>query len=141
VIVLQDIRISYPMLNIHNLTVSFSGEDLFSEITFKLEKGNRVGLVGKNGAGKSTLLKVISGDIENDGGTLALEKEIRIGFLRQDIDFVAGRTILEEAYQAFEEIVELEGRLAKINEELATRTDYESEYYTQLIHDLDEVST
>ena len=140
-IVLQDIRISYPMLNIHNLTVSFSGEDLFSEITFKLEKGNRVGLVGKNGAGKSTLLKVISGDIENDGGTLALEKEIRIGFLRQDIDFVAGRTILEEAYQAFEEIVELEGRLAKINEELATRTDYESEYYTQLIHDLDEVST
>jgi ATP-binding cassette subfamily F protein 3 len=129
------------MLNIHNLTVSFSGEDLFSEITFKLEKGNRVGLVGKNGAGKSTLLKVISGDIENDGGTLALEKGIRIGFLRQDIDFVAGRTILEEAYQAFEEIVELEGRLSKINNELATRTDYESEYYTQLIHDLDEVST
>lgn len=129
------------MLNIHNLTVSFSGEDLFSEISFKLEKGNRVGLVGKNGAGKSTLLKVISGDIENDGGTLALEKGIRIGFLRQDIDFVAGRTILEEAYQAFEEIVELEDRLSKINEELATRTDYESEYYTQLIHDLDEVST
>ncbi len=129
------------MLNIHNLTVSFSGEDLFSEITFKLEKGNRAGLVGKNGAGKSTLLKVISGDIENDGGTLALEKGIRIGFLRQDIEFVAGRTILEEAYQAFEEIVELEGRLAKINEELATRTDYESDYYTQLIHDLDEVST
>lgn len=129
------------MLNIHNLTVSFSGEDLFSEISFKLEKGNRVGLVGKNGAGKSTLLKVISGDIENDGGTLALEKGIRIGFLRQDIDFVAGRTILEEAYQAFEEIVELEGRLSKINEELATRTDYESDYYTQLIHDLDEVST
>lgn len=129
------------MLNIHNLTVSFSGEDLFSEITFKLEKGNRAGLVGKNGAGKSTLLKVISGDIENDGGTLALEKGIRIGFLRQDIEFVAGRTILEEAYQAFEEIVELEGRLVKINEELATRTDYESDYYTQLIHDLDEVST
>lgn len=129
------------MLNIHNLTVSFSGEDLFSEISFKLEKGNRVGLVGKNGAGKSTLLKVISRDIENDGGTLALEKGICIGFLRQDIDFVAGRTILEEAYQAFEEIIELEGRLLKINEELATRTDYESEYYTQLIHDLDEVST
>ena len=62
------------MLNIHNLTVSFGGEDLFSKITFKLEKGNRVGLVGKNGAGKSTILKVISGDIENDGGTLALEK-------------------------------------------------------------------
>lgn len=129
------------MLNIHNLTVSFGGEDLFSKITFKLEKGNRVGLVGKNGAGKSTLLKVISGDIENDGGTLALEKEVKIGFLRQDIDFVQGRTILEEAYQAFEEIVDLESKLAQINEELATRTDYESDYYTQLIHDLDTVST
>ena len=129
------------MLNIHNLTVSFGGEDLFSKITFKLEKGNRVGLVGKNGAGKSTLLKVISGDIENDGGTLALEKEIKIGFLRQDIDFVQGRTILEEAYQAFEEIVDLESKLAQINEELATRTDYESDYYTQLILDLDTVST
>ena len=129
------------MLNIHNLTVSFGGEDLFSKITFKLEKGNRVGLVGKNGAGKSTLLKVISGDIENDGGTLALEKEVKIGFLRQDIDFVQGRTILEEAYQAFEEIVDLESKLAQINEELATRTDYESDYYTQLILDLDTVST
>ncbi len=129
------------MLNIHNLTVSFGGEDLFSKITFKLEKGNRVGLVGKNGAGKSTLLKVISGDIENDGGTLALEKEVKIGFLRQDIDFVQGRTILEEAYQAFDEIVDLESKLAQINEELATRTDYESDYYTQLILDLDTVST
>ena len=129
------------MLNIHNLTVSFGGEDLFSKITFKLEKGNRVGLVGKNGAGKSTLLKVISGDIENDGGTLALEKEVKIGFLRQDIDFVQGRTILEEAYQAFEEIVDLESKLVQINEELATRTDYESDYYTQLILDLDTVST
>ncbi|WP_152287129.1 ABC-F family ATP-binding cassette domain-containing protein [Flavicella marina] len=129
------------MLNVHNLTVSFAGEDLFSEITFKLEKGNRVGLVGKNGAGKSTLLKVISGDIENNGGTLALEKDVRIGFLRQDIDFVAGRTILEEAYQAFEEIVSLEKKINQINEELATRTDYESDYYTQLIHDLDEVTT
>ena len=129
------------MLNIHNLTVSFGGVDLFSEITFKLEKGNRVGLVGKNGAGKSTLLKVISRDIDKDSGTLALEKDIQIGFLRQDIDFVEGRTILEEAYQAFGEIVDLEQKLAEINNELVTRTDYESEYYTQLIHDLDDVST
>jgi ATP-binding cassette, subfamily F, member 3 len=129
------------MLNIHNLTVSFGGADLFSQITFKLDKGNRVGLVGKNGAGKSTLLKVISGDIENDGGTIAFEKNINIGFLRQDIDFIPGRTILEEAYQAFEEIVSLEAKLNTINNELATRTDYESDYYTQLIHDLDEVTT
>ncbi|PWG04663.1 ABC-F family ATP-binding cassette domain-containing protein [Polaribacter aquimarinus] len=124
------------MLNVHNLTVSFMGTDLFSGITFKLNKGDRIGLIGKNGAGKSTLLKVLSKDIESSGGTMAFDKDIKIGFLRQDIDFVQGRTILEEAYQAFEEIKEIELKLDEINNQLATRTDYESEAYTQLIHDL-----
>lgn len=124
------------MLNVHNLTVSFAGSDLFSEITFKLNKGDRVGLIGKNGAGKSTLLKVLSKDIESSGGTMAFEKDVQMGFLRQDIDFVEGRTILEEAYQAFVEIKEIEVKLEKINEELASRTDYESDSYGQLIHDL-----
>ncbi|PQJ69382.1 ABC-F family ATP-binding cassette domain-containing protein [Polaribacter butkevichii] len=124
------------MLNVHNLTVSFMGTDLFSGITFKLNKGDRIGLIGKNGAGKSTLLKVLSKDIESSGGTMAFDKDIRMGFLRQDIDFVEGRTILEEAYQAFVEIKEIEVKLDEINEQLATRTDYESEGYTELIHDL-----
>ncbi|WP_405608927.1 ABC-F family ATP-binding cassette domain-containing protein [Polaribacter sp. Asnod1-A03] len=124
------------MLNVHNLTVSFMGTDLFSGITFKLNKGDRIGLIGKNGAGKSTLLKVLSKDIESSGGTMAFDKDVKMGFLRQDIDFVEGRTILEEAYQAFEEIKEIELKLDEINEQLATRTDYESEEYTQLIHDL-----
>ena len=112
------------------------GADLFSGITFKLNKGDRIGLIGKNGAGKSTLLKVLSKDIETNGGTMAFDKDVNIGFLRQDIDFVAGRTILEEAYQAFEEIKGIELKLDEINEQLATRTDYESEEYSQLIHDL-----
>jgi len=112
------------------------GTDLFSGITFKLNKGDRIGLIGKNGAGKSTLLKVLSKDIETSGGTLAFDKDIRMGFLRQDIDFVAGRTILEEAYQAFVEIKEIEGKLDEINTQLATRTDYESDEYSQLIIDL-----
>jgi ATP-binding cassette subfamily F protein 3 len=124
------------MLNVHNLTVSFMGTDLFSGITFKLNKGDRIGLIGKNGAGKSTLLKVLSKDIETNGGTMAFDKDVNIGFLRQDIDFVQGRTILEEAYQAFEEIKGIELKLDEINEQLATRTDYESEEYSQLIHDL-----
>lgn len=123
------------MLNVHNLTVSFMGTELFSGITFKLNKGDRIGLIGKNGAGKSTLLKVLSKDIESSG-TMAFDKDVQIGFLRQDIDFVAGRTILEEAYQAFEEIKEIELKLDEINEQLATRTDYESEEYSQLILDL-----
>ena len=124
------------MLNVHNLSVSFMGTDLFSGITFKLNKGDRIGLIGKNGAGKSTLLKVLSKDIETSGGTLAFDKDIRMGFLRQDIDFVAGRTILEEAYQAFVEIKEIEGKLDEINTQLATRTDYESDEYSQLIINL-----
>ncbi|UMY66851.1 MULTISPECIES: ABC-F family ATP-binding cassette domain-containing protein [unclassified Flavobacterium] len=124
------------MLNIHNLSVSFGGTYLFEEITFRLGAGDRVGLVGKNGAGKSTMLKILARDLAPDSGSIATEKEVRIGFLRQDIDFEAGRTVLEEAYEAFTDIREVEGKLERINEQLATRTDYESEAYAQLIEDL-----
>ena len=128
------------MLNIHNLHVSFGGEPLFEEITFRLNAGNRVGLIGKNGAGKSTLLKVIAGDIEYDAGQLAIEKDTSIGFLRQDIDFVQGRTVLEEAYTAFAKARSIESQLDKINNQLATRTDYESESYTALINELSDLT-
>ncbi len=128
------------MLNAHNITVSFAGEDLFSGITFKLDAGNRVGLVGKNGAGKSTLLKIIAKEQEYDKGTLALEKDIKIGFLKQDIDFVKGRTVLEEAYEAFTEIKEIEKNLEEVNIALAERTDYESESYHQLMVDLNDLT-
>ncbi|MGB5369432.1 MAG: ABC-F family ATP-binding cassette domain-containing protein [Flavobacteriaceae bacterium] len=128
------------MLNIHNLSVSFGGEFLFEEISFRLNAGDRVGLIGKNGAGKSTLLKLLSKDMALDTGTIATEKNIKIGFLRQDIDFEQGRTVLEEAYQAFVEIKELETRLDDINHQLAERTDYESEGYHQLMVDLNDVS-
>ena len=76
------------MLNIHNLSISFQGEYLFNEISFKLTPGNRVGLIGKNGAGKSTLLKIISGDLDYDSGQIATDKNLEIGFLRQDLDFI-----------------------------------------------------
>jgi len=124
------------MLNIHNLSVSFGGTYLFEEVTFRLGAGDRVGLVGKNGAGKSTMLKILAGDIAPDSGSIATEKEVKIGFLRQDIDFEQGRTVLEEAYQAFTEIKHTERKLEEINEQLATRTDYESEGYSKLIEDL-----
>lgn len=127
------------MLNAHDIHVSFSGEDLFSGITFKLNAGDRIGLVGKNGAGKSTLLKVIAGEQEYDGGSLAFEKNVSIGYLKQDIDFEEGRTVLEEAYQAFSEIKKIEKKLEDVNTQLAVRTDYESDYYHDLMHDLDEL--
>ncbi|MBX2827925.1 MAG: ABC-F family ATP-binding cassette domain-containing protein [Flavobacteriaceae bacterium] len=127
------------MLNIHNISVSFQGEYLFQGITFMLTPGDRVGLVGKNGAGKSTLLRIISGEQEYDEGSIATDKEISIGFLKQDIDFVKGRTVLEESYEAFTLIKEHEKKLEAINEQLAERTDYESESYNQLLIDLNEV--
>lgn len=128
------------MLNIHNLSVSFGGTYLFEEVTFRLGAGDRVGLVGKNGAGKSTMLKILSGEQTSDSGVIATEKEVKIGFLKQDIDFIKGRTVLEEAYQAFEEIKRAEGKIDKINHQLATRTDYESDAYSQLIEDLSDVT-
>ncbi len=128
------------MLNIHNLSVSFGGEYLFEEIAFRLNGGDRVGLIGKNGAGKSTLLKLLSKEMGPDTGTIAMEKDIRIGFLKQDIDFEHGRTVLEESYQAFHEIKNLELKLEQINQELAERTDYESDGYNQLMVDLTDIT-
>ena len=128
------------MLNIHKLSVSFQGDYLFENISFRLRGGDRVGLIGKNGAGKSTLLKLLSGDLEYTEGQIAQEKkDLKIGFLRQDIDFVLGRTVLEEAYQAFVEIKALELKLEHINIQLAERTDYESQVYHDLMVGLNEV--
>ena len=128
------------MLNIHNLSVSFGGTFLFEEVTFRLGAGDRVGLVGKNGAGKSTMLKILAGDFKPDSGVIATEKEVKMGFLRQDIDFEEGRTVLEEAYQAFEEIKKVEFRIDEINHQLATRTDYESQSYSELIEELSDLT-
>ena len=121
------------MLSVQNMTASFGGESLFSDISFRLAAGDRVGLVGKNGAGKSTLLHLIAKDQEPTSGSISKEKDIRLGFLRQDIDFEKGRTVLEEAYQAFEEIKQLEAQMEQINEALVTRTDYETASYNDLI--------
>ncbi|MCK5402309.1 MAG: ABC-F family ATP-binding cassette domain-containing protein [Flavobacteriaceae bacterium] len=127
------------MLNIHKVSISFQGDFLFENITFRLGNGDRVGLVGKNGAGKSTLLKVLVGEMETDSGQIATEKELSIGFLKQDIDFVYGRTVLEESYEAFKEIKKLEAKIETINCLLVERTDYESEAYHQLMVDLNEI--
>ncbi|MGB3342871.1 MAG: ABC-F family ATP-binding cassette domain-containing protein [Aequorivita sp.] len=127
------------MVNIHNLSVSFQGDYLFEKITFQLNGGDRVGLVGKNGAGKSTLLKIIAGEQEYDSGQIATDKEISIGFLKQDIEFTRGKTVLEESYEAFTEIKRLEKQLERINTDLTERTDYESDGYHQLMVDLNDV--
>lgn len=128
------------MLNVHQLSIAFQGENLFDNVSFRLQSGNRIGLIGKNGAGKSTLLKIISGELEYNSGQISFEKKgLNIGFLKQDIDFAYGRTILEEAYEAFSEIKDMERQLEDINVQLAERTDYDSQVYHDLMVDLNEV--
>ena len=128
------------MLNVYQLSIAFQGEDLFDNVSFRLQSGNRIGLIGKNGAGKSTLLKIISGELEYNSGQISFEKkDLNIGFLKQDIDFEYGRTILEESYEAFSEIKGLERQLQDINKQLTQRTDYESQAYHDLMVDLNEV--
>ena len=127
------------MLNIHKLSIAFQGEYLFEEISFRLNQGDKVGLIGKNGAGKSTLLRILSNEMEYDSGDIVFEKEIKLGFLKQDIDFNYGKTILEEAYGAFAEIKALEKQIDHINTQLAERTDYDSDIYHQLMVDLNDL--
>ncbi len=128
------------MLSVYNLSISFGGALLFDGLSFRLNAGDRVGLVGKNGAGKSTLLNILAGELSPDQGELAYEKGVKIGFLKQDIDFERGRTVLEEAYEAFSELRALEQQLTRINTNLGERTDYESPEYHQLMVDLNEVT-
>ena len=128
------------MLDVHKVSVAFGGEDLFEEISFRLNPGDRVGLIGKNGAGKSTLLKLLAGEAEASSGTISREKGKTVGFLKQDLEFETGRTVLQEAYSAFTEIQQLEAELDKVNGELAAREDYESEGYHNLMVSLSDLT-
>lgn len=128
------------MLNISNVSVSFQGTPLFTQLSFMLKEGDRVGLIGKNGAGKSTLLKVIAKQMQPDSGVIATDKDTRIGFLKQDIDFDKGKTVLEQAYQAFSEIQHLEQQMERINAQLANEDDYHSQQYHDLIEQLSDIT-
>lgn len=121
------------MLSAQDITVSFGGAILFENLSFRIGAGDRIGLVGKNGAGKSTLLKLIAQQQRPSTGSFAIEKNCSIGYLPQDIDFEKGRTVLEESYQAFTEIIALEDKQEVVNQQLLSRTDYESPAYTELL--------
>jgi len=127
------------MLAIQNISVQFGGEVLFADMSFMVNKGDRIGLVGKNGAGKSTLLKIIHSKKGFDSGSVNLQKEMEVGYLSQDIDFVKGNTVLEEAEKAFERIKQVQKELNFIQEELVNRTDYESEEYLEIINKCSEL--
>ncbi|NOU59780.1 ABC-F family ATP-binding cassette domain-containing protein [Marinifilum caeruleilacunae] len=124
------------MISINNLTVEFGGFTLFKEVSFLVNSRDRIGLVGKNGAGKSTLLKIFAGLQGATKGNVSIPSEIKIGYLPQQMNHVDGRTVMEETLTAFEEVLGLEKEIAKINAEIAERTDYESEEYMKLINSL-----
>lgn len=128
------------MLNVSELSISFQGEYLFENISFMLNGGDRVGLIGKNGAGKSTLLKLLSKQITPDTGVISTDKGLKLGILKQDIDFEKGRTVLQEAYQAFSELMSLEAEIQQLNQLLSERTDYQSESYHQLMVSLSDAT-
>ena len=129
------------MFNAHNITVSFGGETLFDSLSFRLGKGDRVGLIGKNGAGKSTLLKLMAKENSPTSGSFALEKNCQIGYLAQDLDFENGRTVLEEAYLAFEEIMKVEKRQEAIHKIMGETQDFESPSYLDILDELNELNT
>ena len=121
------------MVSVNNLSLYFGGQDIFKDISFMVNKGDKIGLVGKNGAGKSTLLKVLAKEQSPNNGNISIPNNTVIGYLKQDLDFEDGRTVLEEAQTAFEYLNELEIKMNFANKQLNERTDYESKEYLDII--------
>ena len=121
------------MVSVDGLTVEFSGTTLFKDISFVINDKDRIALMGKNGAGKSTLLKILAGVKTPNRGKVTVTDGGKIGYLPQHLMVENGRTVFEEACLAFEHLFEIEREIAKINEELTTRTDYYSDEYMGLI--------
>ena len=128
------------MVSINGVTVSFGGYNLFDNVSFLINPKDRIGLAGKNGAGKSTMLKILAGYQTPTKGEVSRPKDCKIGYLPQDMTHQHGRTVYEETESAFEEIKILQAKLNDINHQLETRTDYESDAYMDLIHDLTDIN-
>ena len=128
------------ILALSKASLFFGGRAIFDDIGFQINPGDRIGLVGRNGAGKSTLLKLIAGDYRLDSGTMSKAKEVRVGFLRQDLKLDMDKSIVEIARSAFDELTTINTRIEQINKEFESRTDYESKSYSALIDELSELS-
>lgn len=121
------------MLSVEHLSVEFSARPLFSDVSFVINKKDRIALVGKNGAGKSTLLKILSGHQEPTSGTVSVQNDITIGYLPQVMVLSDEHTVMQEAEKAFEHISEMQENIDRLNNQLAERTDYESADYMALV--------
>lgn len=128
------------MLSVNNLSIFLGGKELFNQASFMINKKDRIGLVGKNGAGKSTMLKAIIGHQPLTSGNISKQKEVTIGYLPQEMKHNNEAKIIEEVEGANARINEIESAINNINEQLATRTDYESDSYLKLIEDLNDLN-
>ncbi len=128
------------MISVDNLTVEFGGSTLFENISFQINEKDRIALMGKNGAGKSTLLKILAGVQKPTRGKVAAPKECVVAYLPQHLMTEDGRTVFEEASLAFSELFEMEKEIERLNNELATRTDYDSDDYMKLIEQVSTLS-
>ena len=121
------------MISVESLKVEFNATPLFEDVSYVINKKDRIALVGKNGAGKSTMLKILAGEQSPTSGNVSLPKEVTIGYLPQVMKLADNRTVMQEAELAFEHIFKLQADLERMNQELAERTDYESDEYHKLI--------
>ena len=128
------------MISVDALAVEFGGQTLFKDISFAINETDRIALMGKNGAGKSTLLKILAGARDPSRGQISAPEGTKIAYLPQHLLTEDSRTVFEEASLAFAEILQMEAKINEINEQLATRTDYESDDYMQLIEQVSTLS-
>ncbi|MDD3875012.1 MAG: ABC-F family ATP-binding cassette domain-containing protein [Bacteroidales bacterium] len=124
------------MININGLSVLFSNAYILQDISFVINKGDRIGLVGKNGAGKTTLLRILKGIMQPDEGNVSYPKDTSIGFLPQEMSFKGSKSVFEETLKAFEKIIELKKNITKFEQELKEITDYSSDNYYELLQKL-----
>lgn len=129
------------MIGINRLSVEFSAKPLFNDISFTINDNDKLALVGKNGAGKTTLLKILAGLQEPSSGSVALPTGITIGYLPQEMKTEDETTLFEETKKAFKSKIDLEKKLASLNQQLLDRDDYHSEEYLKLISDIEELQT
>ena len=120
------------MISIQNLSIHFTGQDLFTDINFLIREKDRIGLVGKNGAGKTTLIRIIAGLEQPSHGGVVMSDDVTVGYLPQEKNIHSTKTVLEETMTAFEEYHQIEKKLAQLQEDLSERTDYESDSYQKL---------
>ena len=128
------------MISINSLTVAYGGFTLLNDISFHISEADKIGLVGKNGAGKSTILKLICGLQSPTRGQIAVPRDLKIGYLPQIMEHHRGRSVIDEAMTAFADIFAMEDELADISNQLAERSDYESEAYQELIVRMNEIN-